>query len=61
MAAVVFLGAVFLLAASEQVLARAGSGLPLRRKLDGHALAAALSAVPHAASSSPGVVGALTV
>jgi len=34
-AAAVFLGAVFLLGASEQVMARAGSGLPLRRKLEG--------------------------
>ena len=43
MAAVVFLGAVFLLAASEQFLALAGSGLPLQRKLAGHALAAVLA------------------
>ena len=42
-AAAVFLGAVFLLGASEQVMARAGSGLWLRRKLEGHALAAALA------------------
>ena len=43
MAAAVFLGAVFLLAASEQFLALAGSGLPLQRKLAGHALAAVLA------------------
>ncbi|HTP16832.1 MAG TPA: DUF4118 domain-containing protein [Streptosporangiaceae bacterium] len=43
MAAVVFLGAVFLLAASEQFLACAGSGLPLQRKVAGHALAAAFA------------------
>jgi len=43
MAAVVFLGAVFLLVASEQFLALAGSGLPLQRKLAGHALAAVLA------------------
>ena len=42
-AAAVFLGAVLLLGASEQVMARAGSGLPLRRKLEGHAVAAALA------------------
>ena len=42
-AAVVFLGAVFLLGASEQLMALAGCGLPLRRKLEGHALAAALA------------------
>jgi two-component system, OmpR family, sensor histidine kinase KdpD len=42
-AAVVVLGAVLMLGASEQFLALAGSGLPLRRKLAGHALAAALA------------------
>ena len=42
-AAVVFLGAVLLLAASEQFLALAGSGLPLQRKLAGHVLAAVLA------------------
>src|SRR5271157_740429 len=34
---------VFLLVASEQFLALAGSGLPLQRKLAGHALAAVLA------------------
>jgi len=42
-AAVIFLGAVFLLAASDQFLALAGSGLPPQRKLAGHALAAVLA------------------
>ena len=42
-AAVVFLGAVFLLGASEQFMALAGCGLPPRRRLAGHALAAALA------------------
>jgi len=42
-AAMGFLAAVFLLGASEQFLALAGSGLPLRRKLAGHALAAAFA------------------
>jgi two-component system sensor histidine kinase KdpD len=42
-AAVVVLGAVLMLGASEQFLALAGSGLPLRRKLAGYALAAALA------------------
>lgn len=42
-AAVVFLGTVILLGASAQFLALAGSGLPLRRKLAGHALAAAFA------------------
>ena len=42
-AAMAFLGAVFLLGASEPFLALAGSGLPLQRKLAGHALAAALA------------------
>jgi Acyl-CoA dehydrogenase, C-terminal domain len=40
---VVVLGAALMLGASEQFLALAGSGLPLRRKLAGHALAAALA------------------
>jgi two-component system, OmpR family, sensor histidine kinase KdpD len=42
-AAIVLLGAVFVLGASEQFLALAGYGLPPRRKLAGHALAAALA------------------
>ena len=42
-AAMAFLGAVFLLGASEPFLALAGSGLPMQRKLAGHALAAALA------------------
>ncbi len=39
----VFVGAIFLLGASERLMALAGSGLPLPRKLEGHALAAALA------------------
>ena len=42
-AAVVLLAAVFLLGASDQVLERARCSLPPWRKLDGHALAAALA------------------
>jgi Domain of unknown function (DUF4118) len=39
----VLIGAVFLLGTTEQFLTLAGCGLPPRRKLAGHALAAALA------------------
>jgi two-component system, OmpR family, sensor histidine kinase KdpD len=42
-AAMILLVAVFLLGASDQVLERARCSFPPRRKLDGHALAAALA------------------